>query len=52
MSGPLLKIENLKVHFPVKGGVLLRAKAFNNAVDGISLELEQGETHGLVGDSG
>jgi oligopeptide/dipeptide ABC transporter ATP-binding protein len=48
----LLKIDNLKMYFPVRGGVLLRALAQCRAVDGVSLEIAKGETVGLVGESG
>ena len=48
----LLTIQNLKQHFPVRGGVLLRSVATCKAVDGVSLELGTGETVGLVGESG
>jgi oligopeptide/dipeptide ABC transporter ATP-binding protein len=48
----LLSIQNLKQHFPVRGGVLMRAVAQCKAVDGVSLELAKGETLGLVGESG
>jgi len=49
---PLLSIENLKVHFPVKSGVMLRQTAAVRAVDGVSLDIAPGETLGLVGESG
>ncbi len=49
---PLLEIENLRMHFPVKGGVFLRPVAACKAVDGISLTIGAGETLGLVGESG
>ncbi len=48
----LLTIQNLKQHFPVRGGVFMRAKAVCKAVDGVSLTLGTGETLGLVGESG
>ena len=48
----LLEIKNLRMHFPVKGGVLLRAIDSCKAVDGVSLHIEEGETLGLVGESG
>lgn len=48
----LLKVENMKQHFPVRGGVLMRAVASCKAVDGVSFELGTGETLGLVGESG
>ncbi len=40
----LLDIQNLQMHFPVKGGVLMRAKAVCKAVDGVSLNLGKGES--------
>lgn len=49
---PLLEIENLSMYFPVKGGVLMRAKKQCKAVDDITLSIGQGETLGLVGESG
>ncbi|MEX2489896.1 MAG: oligopeptide/dipeptide ABC transporter ATP-binding protein [Pseudomonadales bacterium] len=49
---PLLQVRNLKMHFPVKEGVLLRANTFNKAVDGVSFDIMPGETLGLVGESG
>ncbi len=52
MASPILTLENLKVSFPVFGGVLLRRIAEVKAVDGVSFELHRGETLGLVGESG
>jgi peptide/nickel transport system ATP-binding protein len=49
---PLLDVRDLRMHFPVKGGVLLRARAVNKAVDGVSIHIDTGETLGLVGESG
>ncbi|MFO7644852.1 MAG: dipeptide ABC transporter ATP-binding protein [Desulfosarcina sp.] len=48
----LLKVDNLKVHFPVKKGVLARTIGYVYAVDGVSFELQAGETLGIVGESG
>lgn len=48
----LLTVQNLKVHYPVRGGVFHTTKAWCKAVDGVSLSLEPGETLGLVGESG
>jgi oligopeptide/dipeptide ABC transporter ATP-binding protein len=48
----MLKIEDLRVHFPVRGGVFRRAVGACKAVDGVSLSLEKGQTLGLVGESG
>lgn len=52
MSDTLLDIKDLKMHFPVKGGVFMTAKAWCKAVDGVSLFIRNGETLGLVGESG
>ncbi len=56
MNGPdnvLLRVEDLKVHFPVTEGVLMRRRVGSvKAVDGVSFELRRGETFGLVGESG
>jgi len=51
-SDVLLDIQNLVVKFPVFGGVLLRRVGEVEAVKGISFQLHQGETLGLVGESG
>ena len=48
----LLEIEDLRVHFPVRGGVFRRAVGACKAVDGVTLSLEKGQTFGLVGESG
>ena len=49
---PLLEARNVKVHFPVRTGLLLRQTAAVKAVDGVSLKVMPGETLGLVGESG
>src|ERR1043165_3795508 len=48
----ILEVENLRVRFPITGGVFARKVAEVKAVDGVSFELNQGETLGLVGESG
>jgi oligopeptide transport system ATP-binding protein len=49
----LLKIENLKVYFPIMEGILLqRRSGWVKAVDGLNFEIQRGETLGLVGESG
>ncbi len=52
MSENILEVENLKKHFPIMGGVLLRQVAAVHAVDGVSFNIKRGETLGLVGESG
>ncbi len=49
---PLLQVENLQVHFPIRKGILQRTVGQVKAVDGISLEILQGRTLALVGESG
>jgi len=49
---PLLTIQDLKVHFPVRSGILQRTTGHIRAVDGISFSIEKGKTVGLVGESG
>jgi len=49
---PLVRIEDLKMHFPIRAGVFRRVVGHVRAVDGVSLEVMRGETLGLVGESG
>jgi oligopeptide/dipeptide ABC transporter ATP-binding protein len=48
----LIDVKGLKVHFPIKGGILSRTVAHVKAVDGVDLSIRRGETLGLVGESG
>jgi oligopeptide transport system ATP-binding protein len=52
MPVPLLEVKDLKVWFPVLGGVLRRHVDDVKAVDGVSFSVEPGTTVGLVGESG
>jgi peptide/nickel transport system ATP-binding protein len=48
----LLRVDDLKVHFPIGGGLLGRPKAVVRAVDGVSFGVRRGRTFGIVGESG
>ena len=49
----LLEVRDLKVHFPIRKGLLLRRTVGHvHAVDGVSISVERGQTYGLVGESG
>jgi len=49
---PLVEARELVMHFPVRGGILQRTVGLVKAVDGVSFDIERGETLGLVGESG
>ena len=49
---PVLDASGLKVHFPIRGGLLRRTKDWIRAVDGVDLALHEGQTLGIVGESG
>jgi len=49
---PLLRVNNLVKHFPLKSGLLSRNAERVHAVDGVSFDIARGETLGLVGESG
>ncbi len=48
----VIRTHNLKVHFPIKRGLLRRTVGYVKAVDGISLNIRAGQTVGIVGESG
>ena len=54
MSSPdnMLEVRNLKMHFPIQAGVFSQTTGYVKAVDGVNFEIKNGETLGLVGESG
>lgn len=48
----LLQLDDVRVHFPIRRGVLQRIVDHTRAVDGVSLQVSRGETYALVGESG
>ena len=49
---PLLEVDQLVKHYPVRRGALLGGGGIVRAVDGVSFTLHRGETLGIVGESG
>src|SRR5213075_1273736 len=49
---PLLDVQRLSVHFPVRGGMFGTTRRVLKAVDAVSFQIRAGETLGLVGESG
>jgi len=52
INAPLLQVKNLKKYFPLRKGVLSKTVGWVQAVDGVGFTVKQGETLGLVGESG
>ena len=51
-KAPILRVENLVKHFPIRKGLFSQVVGHVKAVDGVSFEIAEGETLGLVGESG
>src|SRR5881397_2348426 len=51
-SPALISVRDLEVHFPVTGGLFRRSHRHVRAVDGVTFDIQPGETMGLVGESG
>ncbi|MBH5317604.1 ATP-binding cassette domain-containing protein [Paenibacillus sp. GSMTC-2017] len=49
---PLLEVDSLKTYYPIRSGLFSKSKSYIKAVDDVSLSLYEGETIGLVGESG
>ena len=52
MAEPLLVVKDLKKYFPIKGGIFSKTMGYVHAVDGVNFYLHEGESLGLVGESG
>ena len=48
----MIEVRNLKIHYPIRSGFFNRVTDHVLAVDGIDFDIEQGETYGLIGESG
>lgn len=49
---PLIRVENMKKYYPVRGGIIPHTTGYVKAADGVSFSIMEGETLGLVGESG
>lgn len=52
MGDELLKVENLRVHYPVRSGFFNHVTDYVHAVDGVSFTIQKGQSYGVIGESG
>ena len=52
MGEELLKVENLRVHYPVRSGFFNHVTDYVHAVDGVSFTIQKGQSYGVIGESG
>jgi oligopeptide/dipeptide ABC transporter ATP-binding protein len=52
LQQPLLKLENVKKYYPIKGGLLQRVTGNVKAVESVTVDINEGESFGVVGESG
>lgn len=52
MGDELLKVENLRVHYPVRSGFFNHVTDYVHAVDGVSFTIQRGQSYGVIGESG
>ncbi|MBT8869515.1 ABC transporter ATP-binding protein [Lactobacillus delbrueckii subsp. bulgaricus] len=52
MAEEIIQVKDLKVHYPVRSGFWNRITDYVRAVDGVSFSIKEGETYGLIGESG
>lgn len=52
MGDELLKVESLRVHYPVRSGFFNHVTDYVHAVDGISFTIQKGQSYGVIGESG
>ena len=51
-AAEVIACDDLKVHFPIKGGVMRTTRGYVKAVDGVTITVREGQTVGVVGESG
>lgn len=52
MAEEIIQVKDLKVHYPIRSGFWNRVTDYVRAVDGVSFSIKEGETYGLIGESG